>query len=129
MSNKVLERKIQMKTTGLILRAYAKNKGFIGKELAEKLGISSTFLSYILNDNRSPNATMLDKLREVLEIRDKDMADIKFYEAYRSSHPLIQMKLIEQQEEIERLKNLLLEFKDLEKLKILLKDCGFEYKK
>lgn len=118
-----------MKTTGLILRAYAKNKGFIGKELAEKLGISSTFLSYILNDNRSPNATMLDKLREVLEIRDKDMADIKFYEAYRSSHPLIQMKLIEQQEEIERLKNLLLEFKDLEKLKILLKDCGFEYKK
>lgn len=50
------------------IKKIMKVKGVSAKGLAEKLEITPTYLSYIMNDKRKPSFDMLQKIADALEI-------------------------------------------------------------
>lgn len=52
-----------------------KNKGITSKELAQKVKVSPTHISYIINNKRVPSIDLLEKIAAVLEVSVNDFFD------------------------------------------------------
>lgn len=50
------------------IKTFMKNNGITSKELAERVNVSPTHISYILNNKRDPSVDLLEKIAEVLEV-------------------------------------------------------------
>lgn len=55
------------------LRKILKDKKIDSKEFAEMLGVSTTYISYLLNDKRKPSFELLDKIAEKLNVSFDDI--------------------------------------------------------
>lgn len=70
---------------GKVLRLLKIARGFSSKELAEKMNVSSTFISEVESDSKKPSLEMLSKYAAALEIRrstilyfDEEMSGKKY---------------------------------------------------
>lgn len=70
---------------GKVLRLLKIARGFSSKELAEKMNVSSTFISEVESDSKKPSLEMLSKYATALEIRcstilyfDEEMSGKKY---------------------------------------------------
>lgn len=59
----------------LNVKLAAKNRGFMMKDLAEKLGINATSLTRMLDKNGNPSMTSLYRICEVLDCKIEDLFD------------------------------------------------------
>ncbi len=109
-----------MKTTGMIVESYRKERNMSQKELAERLEITYTYLSLIENDDVELNKPLLGKIIEQLEIREIDATDMYYYEEFRKTPSLIKMRYFELLEENIKLKDELAKYQRLDRLDKLL---------
>ena len=57
------------------IKMLMKNKGITSKELAQKVKVSPTHISYIINNKRVPSIDLLEKIAAVLEVSVNDFFD------------------------------------------------------
>lgn len=50
------------------IRKALERKGLTSNELAEKIGVTATYVSYLLNNKRNASIEVLEKIAEVLEV-------------------------------------------------------------
>lgn len=50
------------------IKLYMKNKGITSKELAKKVNVSPTHISYILNNKRYPSVDLLERIADALDV-------------------------------------------------------------
>lgn len=71
------------------IKMLMKNKGITSKELAQKVKVSPTHISYIINNKRVPSIDLLEKIAAVLEVSvndffDDDISEEKFISKNKS---------------------------------------------
>jgi len=64
------ERKVAL---GRNLQRIRKEKGLTQEQLAEKLGITLTYMGYFEIGHRVPNLKMLAKIADILDVKVKDL--------------------------------------------------------
>lgn len=57
------------------IKMLMKNKGITSKKLAQKVKVSPTHISYIINNKRVPSVDLLEKIAAVLEVSVNDFFD------------------------------------------------------
>ena len=60
-------------TFGQRITLFRKKSNMLQKELAEKLGISSTALNYYEKDKRDPTVSMINKIAQVLNVTGDEL--------------------------------------------------------
>lgn len=58
---------------GRTIRKIRKQKGLTQEQLAEKIGVSTTWIGYIETGYRRPNLKMVYKIARVLDVRIRDI--------------------------------------------------------
>lgn len=58
---------------GKQIQKFRKDKGFTQEQLAEKLGITLTYMGYFEIGHRVPNLKMLCKIADILSVKVKDL--------------------------------------------------------
>jgi transcriptional regulator with XRE-family HTH domain len=90
------------------IKELMKLKKVTSKDLAEIVGVSSTHISYVINNKRYPSVELLGKIADVLEVsvdeffKDESIRDDKLHN-WKENHNK-ENKLAEQKEYVESIK-------------------------
>lgn len=57
----------------LLIKKFREKKGLTQKELAEKTGVTTEYISYLENGQRTPSLTLLENIAKVLKTTVKDL--------------------------------------------------------